>query len=114
MHSPFDPDMLFINLLPESAEEMSLFGMGSDAEDVEFEVEAHIKRLALERKKRERFQQPKNSHDRGIWPFRHDLDESVVVANDIVHRITALDEARILLGDDGVKLILDEQGYSEL
>lgn len=112
--SPPSPDMLFTTLLPESIEEVALFGMDSNAGAYGFEVEAHVRRLALDRKEKGRFQQLRQLRGQGFWPFGYDVDPGSVANDDIVPRITALNDAKTLLGDDGVEVIFDIEGDSDL
>ncbi|KAG6364024.1 hypothetical protein INS49_009127 [Diaporthe citri] len=112
--SPPSPDMLFTTLLPESIEEVALFGMGSNAAAYGFEVEAHVKRLASDRKEKGRFQQLKQLRGQGFWPFGYDVDPRSVANDDIVPRITALNDAKTVLGDNGVEVIFDAEGDSDL
>lgn len=108
------PNMLFTTLLPESIEEVALFGMGSNAGAYGFEVEAHVRRLASDRKEKGRFQQLRQLRGQGFWPFGYNVDPRSVANDDIVPRVTALNDAMTLLGDNGVEVIFDVEGDSEL
>lgn len=112
--SPSSPDMLFTTLLPESIEEVALFGMNSNARDHGFEVEAHVQRLASDRKEKGRFPQLKQLRGQGFFPFGYDVDPVSASTWNIAPRITALNDAKTLLGDDGVEVIFDAAGDSDL
>ncbi|KAI7776637.1 hypothetical protein LA080_004729 [Diaporthe eres] len=112
--SPPSPDMLFSTLLPESIEEVALFGMDFNAGAYGFEIEAHVKRLASDRKEKGRFPQLKQLHGQGFWPFGYDVDPRSVANDDIVPRVTALNDAKTLLKYNGVEVIFDVEGDSEL
>lgn len=112
--SPPSPDMLFTTLLPESIEEVALFGMGSNAGAYGFEVEAHVSRLASDRKEHGRFQQLRQLRGQGFWPFGYDVDPRSVANDDIVPRVTALNNAKTILEDNGVEVIFDVEGDSDL
>lgn len=110
-HSPPSPDMLFTTLLPESIEQFGLFN--TDARDLYlgFVVEAHVKRLALDKKEKGRFQQLKRLRGQGFWPFGYDLPagSSPLADDGIVSSITAFNDAKALLSDNGVEVIFDEE-----
>lgn len=111
---PPSPDMLFTTLLPESIEEIALFGMGSNAVAFGFEVETHVKSLALDRKEKGKFQRLRKLHGQGFWPFGYNVDPRSVDHDDIVSRINTLYDAKTILGNDGVEFIIDVEGNSEL
>lgn len=113
-YSPPSTDMLFTRLLPESIEEVALFGMDSNARAHGFEVEAHVQRLAADRKEKGRFRQLKQLRGQGFWPFGYDVDPMSVANDDIVPRVTVLNDAKTVLGDNGVEVIFDVAGDSDL
>lgn len=106
--------MLFTTLLPESIEQVVLFGMGSNAVAFGFEVETHIKKLALDRKEKGKFQRLRKLHGQGFWPFGYNLDPRSIDYDDILARTTTMDDAKTILGDVGVEVIFDVEGDSEL
>lgn len=112
--SPPSPDMLFTTLLPESIEEVALFGMGSNAVAFGFEVETHVKRLALDRREKGKFQRLRKLHDQGFWPFGYNVDPRSVDYDDILARTTTMDDAKTIMGNDGVEVIFDVEGDLEL
>lgn len=105
--------MLFTTLLPETIEEVTLIYGGSDAEWYGFKVEAHVKRLASERREKGRFQRLRQLLGKGFLPLQDGLDDgpdgSPGVEQDALHRTTTLGEAITQLCDDGVEAIFDEE-----
>lgn len=112
--SPPWPDMLFATLLPESVEEVALFGRGCYAGTFGFEAEAHVKRLALDRKESGRFQRLRKLHGQDFWPFGYNVDPKSDNYDDILSRITTMDDAKTTLGDDGVEVIFSAEMDAEL
>lgn len=112
--SPPSPDMLFTTLLPESIEEVALFGKGSNARAHGFEVEAHVQRLATDRKEKGRFPQLKRLRGQGFFPFGYDLGPTSASTWNIAPLFTALNDAKTLLRDNGVEVIFDAEGDSDL
>lgn len=116
-NDPPSPDMLFTTLLPETIEEVILIYGGSDAEWYGFKVEAHVKRLASERRENGRFQRLRHVRGKGFLPLQNGLDDDVDgspgVEQDALRRTTTLGEAITQLGDDGVEVIFDEERGSD-
>lgn len=105
--SPPTQNILFTTLLPESIEQMAFFGMDCDAEAFGFDLEAHVNRLASERQEKDRFKQLQRFHGQGFWPFGYDLTPRLVENDDLGLRITALNDAKAVLGDNGVEVMFD-------
>lgn len=112
---PPGPDMLFTTLLPESIQEIALFD-SSSSQAFKFKVESHVMRLALDVKEKGRFQQLKLVRGQGFWPFGCDLPPELGSAenDDILARVSALNDAKTLLGDKGVGIIFDIKAGSDL
>lgn len=106
--------MLFATLLPESVEEVALFGRGCYAGTFGFEAEAHVKRLALDRKESGRFQRLRKLRGQDFWPFGYNVDPKSDNYDDILSRITTMDDAKTTLGDDGVEVIFSAEMDAEL
>lgn len=112
--SPPHPDMLLTTLLPESIEEVALFGTEWDAEALQFKIEPHLKGLARDRKEKGRFQQLKQVSAQGFWPLEPELPEGYVVNDGLLDRVSTLYDAKALLKEDGVEVNFDVQDDSEL
>lgn len=112
--SPPSPDMLFTTLLPESVEEVALFGMGRNALAFGFEVEDHVQRLALDRQERRGFSRLRKLHGQAFWPFGYDVDPKSEDYDDSLLRTTTMDDAKTVLENDGVEVIFEGEGDSGL
>lgn len=114
---PHYPDVLFTTLLPESIEEVALFGLNCDAEELNFALEVHVDRMASERAEKGRFKKLERLNGRGFWPFKDDLDPSSVIEDwsqdVIVPRITLFNDAKEILGDNGVEVSFDGEEVDE-
>lgn len=108
--SPPGPDKLFTTLLPDSIEDVALFSGDTNDEFLGFRVEAHVRGLQLERQEKGAFPHLKRLRGKGFSPLNLGLFDD----HETECRMATLNEATRQLGDDGVEVVFDEQGKSDL
>lgn len=106
--SPPYPDGLLTTVLPESIEDLALFSTDAYAESQGLRIEAHLRRLALDRREKGAFPNLKTVRGRALSPLEHPVDEEL----ENLSRLAVLDEAKQLLTDDGVDVVFSRPDYS--
>ncbi|KAG8157915.1 hypothetical protein KVR01_012187 [Diaporthe batatas] len=103
MHHLPNQDVLLTTVLPDSVEDLALFCFDA-CELLELRIEAHLRRLAIDRREKGAFPCLGTLRGKGLSPHMYRWQD------EDHNRVAVFDEAIDLLRDDGVDVILNDPG----